>query len=61
MKTCVHFWPYLAQFFSEWEVFRTKIEEKIKTHILCSIIPPPPEYRDFYETALKNIVEPDRL
>jgi len=25
-----------------WEMFQTKVIEKIKTHILCSIIPPPP-------------------
>jgi hypothetical protein len=28
----------LAQFFLEWEMFRTKVVEKIKTHILCSVI-----------------------
>jgi len=25
------------QFFLEWEMFPTKVTEKIKTHILCSI------------------------
>ena len=35
MKTNKHFWTYLAQFFLEWEMFRTKAVEKIKTHILC--------------------------
>ena len=37
MKTDIHFWSYLAQFFSEWEMFQTKFVEKIKTHILCSV------------------------
>ena len=34
MKTYVHFWSYFAQVFLEWEMFCTKIIEKIKTHIL---------------------------
>ena len=38
MKTDVHFWSYLAQFFLEWEMFQTKAVEKIKTHILGSVI-----------------------
>ena len=37
MKTDTHFWSYLAQFFLEWETFRTKVVEKIKKHILCSV------------------------
>ena len=35
--TNIHFWSYLAQFFLEWEMFQTKVAEKIKTHILCSV------------------------
>jgi hypothetical protein len=35
MKTNTHFWSYVAQFFLEWEMFQTKLLEKIKTHILC--------------------------
>ena len=31
------FLSYLAQFFLEWEMFRKKVVEKIKTHILRSI------------------------
>jgi hypothetical protein len=38
MKTYVHLWQYLAEFFLEWEMFETKVVEKIKTHILCSIM-----------------------
>ena len=37
MKTNIHFWSYLAQLFLERELFQTKVVEKIKTHILCSI------------------------
>ena len=37
MKTDIRFLSYLAQFFSEWEMFQTKVVEKIKTHILCSV------------------------
>jgi hypothetical protein len=36
MKTFVHVW-YFAEFFLEWEMFQTKVVEKIKTRILCSI------------------------
>jgi hypothetical protein len=36
MKTYVHLWQYLAEFFVECEVFQTKVVEKSK-HILCSI------------------------
>jgi hypothetical protein len=28
----------VAQFFLEWEMFETKVVEKIKTHILCPIL-----------------------
>jgi hypothetical protein len=37
MKTNINFWSHLAHFFLEWEMFQTKIVEKIKTHILCSV------------------------
>jgi hypothetical protein len=37
MKTYVHLWSYLAQLFLELEMFQTKVVEKIKTHILCSV------------------------
>jgi len=37
MKTNTNFWSYLAQFFLEWEIFQTRVVEKIKTHILCSL------------------------
>jgi hypothetical protein len=37
MQTYVHLSKYLTQFFLEWEMFHTKVVEKVKTHILCSI------------------------
>jgi hypothetical protein len=36
MKTYVNLWC-LAEFFLGWEMFQTKVVEKIKTHILSSI------------------------
>ena len=36
MKTYVHLWSYVAQFFLEWEIFQTEVVEKIQTHILSS-------------------------
>ena len=36
MKTNIHLWLYLAQFFLEPEMFQTKVVEKIKSHILYS-------------------------
>jgi hypothetical protein len=37
MKTNIHFWSYLVQFFLEWEMFQTEVEDKIKRNILCSV------------------------
>jgi hypothetical protein len=33
MKTNIYFWSYLTHFFLEWKMFRTKVVNKIKTHI----------------------------
>jgi hypothetical protein len=38
MKTSVHSWQYLAEFFLEWEILEMKFVEKIETHFLYSII-----------------------
>jgi hypothetical protein len=59
MKTNTHFWSYLAQFFLEREMFQTKVVEKIKTHILCSITFFF-ETRAVYEIMWENIVERGR-
>jgi hypothetical protein len=42
MKTYVHLWQYLAEFFLEWEMFQERVVYKFKTHILCSITAPTP-------------------
>ena len=34
MNTYVHLW-YLAEHFLEWEMFQTKVLDKIETQILC--------------------------
>jgi hypothetical protein len=34
VKTNIHFWPYLAQFFIKWEMFQTNLVEKNETQIL---------------------------
>jgi len=35
LETNIHFWSYLAHFLLEWEMFQTKVVEKIK------VTPPP--------------------
>jgi hypothetical protein len=60
MKTDVHFWSYLAHFFLEWELFQTKVVDKIKTHTLRSITFFS-ESRAVYEIMWKNIVELGKL
>jgi len=51
-------YSYLAQVFLKREIFQTKVVEKIKTHILYSLIFF--ENRTVYEIIWKNIVQPDR-
>jgi len=41
-------------------VFQTKVVEKIKTYILCSMLFFFSENRTVYEIVWKNIVDPDR-
>ena len=36
-QTDIEFWSHLAQFCLEWEMYQTKVEDKIKTHILCLV------------------------
>jgi len=45
--------------FLEWEVFQTKFEEKMKTHISCSYFFFF-EIRAIYEIMWKNIIEPNK-
>ena len=53
MKNYAHVW-YLAEFFLEWEMFQTKVAQKIKTQILCSITFS--QNSAAYETMWKNTV-----
>ena len=53
----IHFWSNLAQFSLEWEMFQTKVVEKIKTHILCYKKNFFPASRAVYESTRKNTVD----
>jgi hypothetical protein len=50
---------YLFQLFLKWEMFQTNYVERIKTHILCSVIFWG-ENRTVYEIMWKNTVDLDR-
>jgi len=58
METNIRFWSYLAHFFLEWEMFQTKVVEKIKTHVSYSVRSF--EYRAVYDVTYENIVERGR-
>ena len=61
MRTIINFLSYIAQFFSELEIFQTKVVEKIKTNVSCSgTCVFFPENHVFYEVKWKNIVQPER-
>jgi hypothetical protein len=57
VKTSIHYLSYLANFFLEGEIFQTKVVEKIRTHILCSVTFFFFENCAAYEKMWKNIVE----
>ena len=38
MKIKIYFWSYLSQSFLEWEMFQTKVVEKIKTQFVIENI-----------------------
>jgi hypothetical protein len=59
MKTNIHFCLYLAEFFLEREMFRTKLVGKIETHTLCALAFYP-ENHVVYAIMWKSVVEPDR-
>jgi hypothetical protein len=59
MKTFVHLWKHVPGFFLKREIFHTKVIEKIKTHILCSITFFF-ENRAIYDIMEKNIEEQGR-
>jgi hypothetical protein len=58
MKTDIHILSYLPHFFLELEIFQTKVVEKTKTHILCSVTFS--ENRDVYGIMWKYSVERGR-
>jgi len=58
MKTNIHFWSYLAEFFLELEMFQAKLVQKITKHILHSIFFS--EGRDVYEIKWYNTAVPER-
>ena len=58
MKTDIQFLTYVAQFFLEWEIFRTEVVEEMKTHFLFPITLF--ENRTVYKIMWKNFVEPVR-
>jgi hypothetical protein len=59
MKTTIHFWIYLAQFFLEWEMLQEKVVEKVRTYVSCSVTFFF-ENRAVYEIMRNNIVGPGR-
>ena len=58
MKSYVHLWQCLAEFSLEWEKFQTKVVEKIKTNILCSLAFS--ENCAICDITSENVVEMDR-
>jgi hypothetical protein len=60
MKTNIRiFLSYLAQFFLEWELFDTKVMQKIKTHFMFNSISSP-ENCGVREISEKRFVEPHK-
>jgi hypothetical protein len=59
MKTNIHLWSYLAQFFLEWKVFQAKGVEKHETHFMFNNFFFS-ENRTVYEIMWKNFVERGR-
>jgi hypothetical protein len=51
---------YDTQFLLQSEMFQTKVVEKIKTHVLYSIILFPPKSVSFMKKCEKNVAEVDR-
>ena len=60
MMTYAPLSSYLAQFFSELDILKEKVVDKIQTHILCSITHFFSENRAVYEIMWKNMVQRDR-
>ena len=58
MKTNIHFWSYLAQFFLEWEMFQTSFVKKIKKKYF--VLSNFSNIVSFMRKCEKNVVEPER-
>jgi len=58
VKTNLHLWSYLAHFFTEWEMLRTKDVKKSK-HIACSVTSFL-ENRTSHDIIWKNVVQSGR-
>jgi hypothetical protein len=58
MKTFAQLWQYVAELFLEWEIFRMKLVEKIKTHFMLHNFLS--ENRAVYGIMWKNMVESER-
>jgi len=58
MKTNTNVWSYPAHVFLEWQTCQTKVVEKIRMHILCSVT----FFLNYavYEIMWKNIVQRGR-
>jgi len=57
IKTCARLWS-IAEFLTEWEIFRTEVVDKIKTHFIFNNVFF--ENRAVCEIMWINIVEPER-
>ena len=60
IKSNEQFWSYPAHFLLDWEMFRTKVLEKITMNISCPITFFFAENFAVYEIKWQNMVEPDR-
>jgi hypothetical protein len=57
IKTQVILWPYLAQFFLEWEMFHTQsCRENQNTHFVFNNYFPTQKNRAVYKIPWKNVV-----
>jgi hypothetical protein len=64
MKTYVHVWKYVAEFYVSGEMLQAKFIEKIKTHILCPIFslhPSPPKKKHVEEYCGARQVADDNM
>ena len=58
MKTYVHLWQYLAEFFLEGKMFEIILQRKSRQQFMINSFFP--ENLDVYDIMWKNMVEPGR-